>query len=198
MKKSIVFGLLCLLVVNVFAVKKDPNAWKTEKEMESQFVAFKKSASYWDGYFMYKELQLNEFHKVVMDTVGALKEVIIVSNGEIKKLNSEINILTKGASESQFKLDECHEKEGSLVTLGITFDKVAFPSLMYTIIVILTLLTLIAIVLFFRSNIISKETKRVYDELYEELDRQKKIGLERETKLNRELQTERNKNSSSF
>ena len=196
MKKSIVFGLFSLLLVNVFAVKKDPNAWKAEVKLESQFTAFKKSASYWDGYFMYKEAQLNEFHKVLMDSVSELKVSIIANDSEIKKLQSDITVLAKAAVESQVKLDESFEKEGSLVTLGIQFDKTAFPALMYTITVILTLITLVAIFLFFRSNIVSRETKKVYDELYEEFDRQKKRGLERETKLNRELQTERNKNSS--
>ena len=147
---------------------------------------------------MYKEPQLNEFHKVVMDTIASLKKKITINKTEITKLQNKIELLKKQGSETQTKLDESLSKESSLVTLGIEFDKTAFPPLMYGIIVLLTLTTLVILFLFFRSNMITKETKKIYNDISEEFDAQKKRSLERETKLNRELQTERNKNTGNF
>lgn len=198
MKKSIVFALLSLLLFNVYAVKKDPQAWKAEKQLESQFSVFKSNASYWDGFFMYKEPQLNEFHKVIMDTVSNLEKTILSEKKEVVKLNKEINSLTTQLSETKVSLAESLEKETTLVTLGIPFNKNAFPPLVYGIIILLILVTLIVLFLFFKSNAVTKETEKRFADLTAELDLQKKNGLEREMKLNRELQTERNKNNPSF
>lgn len=198
MKKSIIFGLLSLLLLNVYAQKKDSEAWKAEKQLESQFSVFKSNASYWDGFFMYKEPQLNEFHKVIMDTVFSLEKTISANKNEIKKLNTEISSLTVQLSETKVSLAESLEKETTLVTLGISFNKNAFPPLVYGVIILLTLVMLVAFFLFFRSNVVTKETERRFTDLTSKLDLQKKNGLEREMKLNRELQTERNKNNPSF
>ena len=108
----------------------------------------------------------------------------------------EFVVLSKQTVDTQAKLDESLTKETSLVTLGIQFDKTAFPPLMYTIIILLVVVVLVVFFLFFRSNVVTKETRKLYNDVAEQLDAQKKKSLSRETKLNRELQTERNKNNS--
>ena len=195
MKKSIIFGFLCLILLNVYAGKKDSQAWKTEKQLESQFTSLKANASYWDGFFMFKEAQLNEFHQATMDTVVGLENNIATNKVEISKLKNKIEGLSKELSETETNLADSQSKENLLQTLGIPFDKSIFPPLMYGIITLLALVVAVAFFLFFRSNVITKETKKRYNELSDEFDSQKKLALERQTKLNRELQTERNKNA---
>ncbi len=194
MKKFILFGLISLSLLNTYA-KKDPQAWKAEKQLESQFVNFKSNSSYWNGFLMFKEPRLNEFHQVIMDTIVGLEKKIVTSNGEINKLNNEITALTKELSSTQTNLTESLSKEDALVTLGIPFNKNVFPPIMYGIILLLAGVAVVAFLLFFRSNTVTKGTKKLYNELLEDFDLQKKKAFDRETKLNRELQTERNKNS---
>ena len=135
MKKSIVFGILSFLLLSAFA-KKEPQAWKKEKQLESQYVALKGNVSFWDGYFMFKEAQLNEFHQAIMDTIGGLEKSIISGNTEVVKLNKEIVVLSNQLSSSQKNLEESLSKESGLVTLGMQFDKKSFPPLMYGIIIL--------------------------------------------------------------
>jgi len=194
MRKIIVFGLLSLFFLNAYA-KKDPQAWKQEKQLESQFQSLKSNVSYWDGYFMFKDAQLNEFHQSVMDTVVGLEQKIVDNNKNIVKLDNELVVLSQQLAEKNKSLEESLGKEGSLITLGIQFDKTAFPPLMYGIIIFLILVTVVAFVLFLRSNSVTKETEKRHNELADKLENQKKSSLSRETNLNRELKTERNKNA---
>ena len=194
MKKSICLGLLSLLLTTLSFAKKDPEAWKKEKTLEKQYSVLKENASYWDGYFMFKEPRLNEFHNSILDTIKTLETKVSANNTEIKALNDKINALTTRLTETQSKLDESLTKENDLTTLGIDFDKQTFPTVVYTIIVILIVVAIVAFFLFFRSNTTTRETEKRYQDLSEELKEQRKRALDRETKLHRELQTERNKN----
>ena len=99
--------------------------------------------------------------------------------------------------ETQTNLEVSRGKENELITLGISFDKNVFPATVYFIIILIVGVGVFAFFLFFRSNVITKETEKRCQELSEELQLQKVSNLERETKLRRELQTERNKNHNS-
>ena len=195
MKKSIILGCLYLILFNSFA-KKNPEAWKSEKNLDTQFSVFKANASYWDGFFMFKEPQLNEFNNAYSDTIKKLESAISINSSQINKLNTEITSLNTKLSDTEIKLQESISKENGIVSLGISFDKNTFPSLLYSIIILLMIVAALAFFLFLRSNSITKETEKRFLDQTTTMENQKKRSLERETKLNRELQTERNKNNS--
>lgn len=194
MRNLFLITLFILNFTSINAQKKDPQAWKNEETIEAQFSTLKKNASYWSEYYMFKEVQINEFQKSLSDSISVLEKNISTNKDEINELKKQIASLTSQYNNTQQKLEESLSKETSLTTLGIDFDKNSFPSLMYTIIIILTLIAITGFFLFFRSNILTKEAQKNHTAITEELANQKKRALERETKLNRELQTERNKN----
>ena len=196
MKKLIVFGFFCLLSANIFA-KKEPQAWKTGTSLETQFSLFKDNVNLWDGYLMTKVPQLDEFHQSLMDTIKSIEKSVATTNIEIATSKEEINHLSKQLSDTQTKLEASLLKENTLTSLGMSLDKTTFPTIVYIIIIIAVLIALFAFFLFFRSNSVTKETEKRYLELTEEFQSQKVSALERETKLRRELQTERNKNYAS-
>lgn len=192
MKKNIVLSLIALVSLSLLA-KKDSQAWKTEKSLESQFSVFKENSSQWNGYIMNKEADLNEFHKARLDTISNLETNINSMQSEIVSLKGEIKSLSSELSKTQVSLKESKAKEQGLTTLGINFNKESFPPLMYTIIILLIVIAAAGFSLFFRSNILTKETEKRYEEIAKELEEQRMRGMERESKLRRELQTERNK-----
>jgi len=195
MKKIIILGVLNLLLVNVFA-QKDPQAWKKEKTLESQYSTLKVNANKWDGFIMVKEPPLNEFHNSILDTIKGLEETIVVANTSVVNAKKELSVLSKELSETKESLKASLSKEDELITLGMPVNKKTFPTIVYSIIIVMIVICLFVFFLFFRSNAITKETEKNNQKLTDELKAQKTRALERENKLARELQTERNKNYS--
>lgn len=196
MKKVIIFGFFYLLLTNVFS-QKDNEAWKSEKNLESQYSSLKANASKWNGFIMIKEPQLNEFHKSIIDSVVTLEELIVTANSKAANAEKQQKTLSTELSETKEKLEASLLKEKEMVTLGMPVNKNVFPTVMYSIIIGVVLIALIAFFLFLRSNSVTKEIEKRYQKLSEELKDQKSKALDREAKLARELQTERNKNTAS-
>ncbi len=194
MRHSILYILL-FSSLGIFAQKKDRQAWKAEKSIEAQFATLKKNANYWSEYFMFKEAEINDFQKSLSDSISTLESEIKIQSQKESELKQKIESLSLQFTKTQTKLETSLTKENNLYTLGTEFDKNSFPGLMYAILIIFLITALIGFGLFFRSNIVTRETLKNYESLTEELANQKKRSLERETKLNRELQTERNKNN---
>ena len=193
MKKVIIFGFFCLLLTNVFS-QKDTQAWKAEKSIKKQYTTLKGNVSRWNGFLMIKEPQLNEFHKSLVDTIKGFEVKIADAKVNIIAANKEINGLSAQLVETQAKLDSSLVKQDELTTMGVSVDKNSFPAILYSIIIILIIVSAFAFFLFFRSNATTQKTEKRNEDLSEELKTQKANSLERETKLARELQTERNKN----
>ena len=135
--KNIIFVLLIFSLTNLLGQKKDLQAWKAEKTIEAQFEVFKANLSNWDGYYMTKAAPINEFHKSLADTVAVLEKQIANKSKEITALKNNINELTSKLEETKNSLDQSLVNERSLMTLGIQFDKDAFPGIMYGIISLL-------------------------------------------------------------
>ncbi len=150
MRNLFLITLFTLIFTSINAQKKDPQAWKNEKTIETQFSTLKKNASYWSEYYMFKEIQINEFHKSLSDSISALEKKIDTNKDEINELKKQITSVTNQYNSTEQKLEESLSKETNLTTLGIDFDKNSFPSLTYTIIIILILIAITGFFLFFK------------------------------------------------
>lgn len=188
--------VLVLFALSIFSVisAKDIDAWKSEKSLDSQYETFKKNLNFWNGFYSFKEYQSDEFFSAVKDTIKKLQNNIDKNEVEIEKLNKEIVSLKASLEETNKSLEASLEREMTLETLGTRFDKNAFPSILYAIIIALILIALFILFLFFRSNKVTTSTNKRYNDLSNEFEEHRKNTLDREIKLNRELQNERNKN----
>ncbi|MCK5823892.1 MAG: hypothetical protein KAG96_00625 [Ichthyobacteriaceae bacterium] len=186
MKKIFVLGLLVLISHTTFAVD-DARAWKKESTLDKQFNVFKSNLNSWKGFLSVKEPQLNEFYKVVGDSISKLEGVVSKTNVENAKLKSTIDGLNENLSSTKTKLDESLLLEDSFSTMGISLLKDTFASVMYFIALALLLTVGVLFYLFKKSHRITKDAKEKYVDLEKEFDAHKKNNLERYTKLNREL-----------
>ncbi len=188
--------VLVLFALSIFSAisAKDSNAWKSEKALNSQYETFKKNLNFWNGFYSFKEYELDQFYAAVKDTIKVLHSDVKKNEVEIAKLNKEIVSLTSSLEETNKSLEASLEREMTLDTLGSRFDKNSFPSVLYAIIIALILIALFILFLFFRSNKVTSSTNKRYNDLSNEFEEHRKNTLDREIKLNRELQNERNKN----
>ena len=186
MKNILIILLLAFSSVSSFA-KKDINAWKNEKSIDQQFIVFKQNLNYWNGSYIFKEPQLDEFYKTLMDSVLVFKNEKIKSAMLNVSLQTELETAINQMEESKAKLDESLKWQNSIVVLGIPTNKTVFMYIVYGIILALLVLLSLAYLINKRSGRIARIAKNEYIELKEEFDAYKKNSLERYTRINTEL-----------
>jgi hypothetical protein len=166
---------------------------ETNLPLPQQYVQLKSTAETYQDYKVIKEVKLDEFWKGVMDSVKRLKVEIKQANQSIAKLNSDF----KAAGE---KVDSVQASVTGLVhdSQHISFFGIGFTKWFFNIsfLVVTGILVLFIIVLLGRARLVNQSIKEKSERLTlltDEFDQYKRKSLEKEKKLSRELQTERNK-----
>lgn len=191
MKRYIILSILAVaLSVPVFA-QKDINAWKEEQTLEQQYSVFKKNLDYWDGKYILNERQLNEFYSAFEDSVTALENETANKADRVNALENEMNVINNRLSETKAELDASIENQNAIQVFGMNVEKNIYTLIMSSIIVALLVLLGIVFLLYKRSNKVTVQTKKDYQELKEEFEVHKKKALERYTKINTELHNTR-------
>ena len=178
--------LLITFSLSTYA-RKDPVAWKQETTLKKQFSVFKQNLNVWQGFMSFKEPQINQLFSAVNDTISNLESRISKDGKTLVELNSTINSLNSQLAETQAKLDESLTREDSFSTLGISISKGNFANIMYSISILLLVLSGVLFFLYKQSHVITNEAKEKFTDLDSEFEEYKKSNLERVTKLNREL-----------
>jgi len=185
-KRLTIMMLLITFSLSTYA-RRDPEAWKQEITLKKQFSVFKENLNVWQGFMSFKEPQINQLFSAVNDTISNLESRISKDGKTLVELNTTINTLNAKLAETQAKLDESLTREDSFSTLGISISKGNFASIMYSISILLLVLSGVLFFLYKQSHVITNEAKEKFTDLDSEFEEYKKSNLERVTKLNREL-----------
>lgn len=187
MKKiTVLLILLGSLSLNSFA-EKDVNLWKSQKNLEQQFTVFKNNLNYWNGSYFLNEQQLNQFYSALRDSIAVYEKQVTESNNQANAMRDELNARIKETEEIQSKLKRSKELENSISVFGIDVNKSVYSTSMYVLIIVVLLICALLFLLYKRSNKITVNTKKDYQELKEEFEIHKKNALDRYVKINTEL-----------
>ena len=190
MKKGLVFA--CILL-STLGFSRDENTWKEEKTVEKQFSTFKENLKFYGGYFLLTDGQLKEFQKSLSDSIDQHQKVIEQNSIEIKTLQKDLKAVQVNLASTKQELDLAYTKVDSFDSIWGQTSKGSFSGIMYTTTVILLIVIGFVAFLYYRSNSITLSTTKELAEIEAEFEEHRKKSLEKEMKLNRELQTERNK-----
>ena len=148
-------------------------------------------------YKVIKENVLDAFWKIVRDSVASKQATLAAKDQNIQKLNATL-------AETQAKLKEKEESMANIVhdsthirVLGINFAKGVFIT---TVMIIFAILVLMVLLISGRLKMIHssmKERADAFTSLSNEFEEYKRKAMEKQTKLSRELQNERNRLSES-
>jgi hypothetical protein len=143
--------------------------------------------------YNYQQPIIGAFYKNLMDTLkterAALKKAkatVASQTATIRSLNNGVTIKDQIISESNTKMDE-------IKLLGIPFTKATYNLLMWGLVIGFGAALAIVIVTTARFKHEAKYRIKLYEELSEEFQTYKAKANDKEKKLARELQTERNK-----
>jgi hypothetical protein len=139
--------------------------------------------------FNYQQPFIAAFWKNVRDTLNSSRQQLKAANEKLAASSQSVSQLKSDVSASQNELSNAD----SVDFFGISFSKNGYSTMMWSLVAVLGALA--AIVIFRSGSARSEATYRtkLYNELEEEFKTYKAKANEKEKKLARELQTERNK-----
>jgi len=186
------FGVL----LNVQAQVSQTEITPPKNVIEQYDQVIESSGNYNNGAKRYKVIErpkLERFKKQLSDSVTSLKSKISTLNKRIDDQTSEISSLNTNLSSTQKNLENTNLEKDSMNFFGSQMSKGSYQTMMWTIAAVLLLGLLLFIFRFKNSNTLTRQAKRKLTELELDFDDYKRKALEKEQKLGRQLQDERNK-----
>lgn len=202
--KHLKFTLVLLVLVFTSLL----NAQNTSEEQQTQSInegsiddqfefVIRKSSNWRDergqSYEVIKRNMILTLKAHTLDSIKALENQINNANDLINTQKSEIDNLKSNLANTQTNLENTNKEKDSMSLLGLQMSKASYNILMWGIIAGLLVLLLIFIFKFKNSNVVTKAAKKALVETEEEFEEHRRIALEREQKVRRQLQDEINK-----
>lgn len=127
------------------------------------------------------------------DSINTLKETLANTNTVVANQEKEINDLKSNLSQTQGTLDATNKEKDSMSLMGMQMSKTSYNILLWSIIGGLFVLLLVFIFKFKNSNAVTRTAKKSLADLEMEFEEHRRVALEREQKVRRQLQDEINK-----
>lgn len=166
----------------------------SDNSLNSQFSELLDKSETYDDYKVIKRTRLNDFWAIVNDSLNMMNKNISELSATISTQQEEISSINIQLEELKAESEEALFDSTHISFIGIDFEKSTFK---ITMLVIIGLLGIFIGVGYARFNQNKKEaSKKVlsFDALEIEFEEYKKKSFDKQIKLKRELQTERNRN----
>jgi hypothetical protein len=193
--KHSVLSLICVLIMSAGAFAQSASdALKSDNQtLRERYLVMKSKSQNYQDYKVIKENLLDSWWKIVIDSVQAKQTAIRTAQANINKLQAELDQNKQLLKEKEASMQDVVYSSTHIKVLGIDFDKAFFAGLVGSIILILGLA--IAVIVYTlkmnRNNL--KEKADLANEISREFEEYKRKAMEKQTKLSRELQNERNR-----
>lgn len=158
-----------------------------------QFQDMKDKSNRYQEYKVVKEVFLDTFWKSVQDSISEVKIDLTEAQAKIKEQNNKLDTLRQEIENQANMVEKSEYERAHITVMGVDMLKENYKFLNWGIIIGLILVLAIAIFKYNNSNKVAVDKRRQYESINNELNDYKQDVRERETKLRRELQTERNK-----
>lgn len=191
MKVRNLISSVVMLTVTLTAHAQD--AQDGQGSLDTQFQQLKESSETFNQYKVIPRAELNGFWNVVQDSIDGYRQDINEAQNQIVDLKDQITNLKTEIEDLNNQLETGDYLATHIKAFGIDFQKTAFISI--TTAIILALIVLLGISIYRSKDSVRKvsQFKKELDAAKDELEDFRHRSLEKQRKLSRELQTERNK-----
>lgn len=170
--------------------------------IESQFEFITKKSTNWrdargQNFEVVRVNWVAKLKKNTLDSLKAAHKTLSDTKATVARQNQEISKLKTSLTTAQNTLENSNTEKDSMSLFGLQMSKIVYNGLMWTVIACLLALTLFFMFRFKNSNSITKAAKRALLDTEEEFETHRRIAVEREQKVRRQLQDEiiKNKNN---
>ncbi|WP_299127037.1 tRNA (guanine-N1)-methyltransferase [uncultured Winogradskyella sp.] len=169
--------------------------------INSQFeYVFRKSGNFkgtnGQPYEAVKQIWLLKLKSNVLDSLKTTYTKLNSSEKTVEQQNKEIESLKTQLQNTQVDLLNTNEEKDSMALFGVQMGKTNYNVLMWSIVAALLALAVFFICKFKNSNALTRDAKNKLEEVETEYEDHRRVALEREQKVRRQLQDEINKNKS--
>lgn len=190
--KKIILLAFPLFLITLTTTAQDSIQVKKNTLNDQMTDAFDKSNSYQE-YKVIKKVQLATLKRNIIDSVSTLENKINTQESELKNQKNEIDSLRDNLQSTKQNLAAAKEKEDGIKIFGILTTKAIYNTIMWSIILILLMVSGLLFYRFLNSHKITNAAQLKMAEMEIELEDYRRNSLEREQKLRRKLQDEINK-----
>ncbi|GGZ50971.1 hypothetical protein [Mesonia mobilis] len=183
--------LTFLLTVNLVIAQEE--AEQEDNSINSQFNEVIDGSNNYQDYKVVKQYKLTQLQKNTVQRIESLNEEIAASNKTIEEQKLKIENLKAELNNTQNNLNQVTEEKDQISFFGIATDKGTYQTIMWVIVFALVLILVFFIYKYKQSNVLTKEAKKNLAENEAEFDEYRKKSLEKQQKLGRQLQDEKNK-----
>jgi len=169
-----------------------------EGSIDSQFeYVLKKSGNFkgsnGQAYEAVKQSWLIALRTHALDSIKIIRKNLNKTREVVKSQANEIESLKLNLSNTKKSLESTNTEKNNMSLFGLQMSKANYNILMWSIIGLLLVLLLFFIYKFKNSNAITKTAKLNLEEIELKFEEHRKVALEREQKVRRQLQDEINK-----
>jgi hypothetical protein len=186
--------LVGVLMVSVGFAQTAADALKNDNQtLRERYMLMKMKSQNYQEYKVIKEPVLDGVFHIFMDSITAKQAAIRKSQAEINNLQSELNKSIETLKSKEESMKDIVYSSTHINVLGIDFDKNFFAA-MVGIILLIAALVIAGIVYtmkVLRKNLAEKEG--LANSISTEYEEYKRRAMDKQTKLSRELQNERNR-----
>ena len=193
--KSLHFLLFALLFSSLsFSQDNSDEVQEQEPSASQKLKTVVDKANNFEEYKVIEKVKINSAIRGVFEEYEALTAEISELKDSIQSQDQQVQSLKKEVSGLNTELTNLQNEKDEILFLGMAFSKSGYNTLVWSIIGVLIVLLLFFIFKFNRSNLLTKEAKQNLKNLDADYENYKRVALEKQQKLGRQLQDEKNKN----
>ncbi|MCF4100906.1 hypothetical protein L1I30_04430 [Gillisia sp. M10.2A] len=192
MNKALLFSILCISYITQIAAQ-DYNSG--ESPIEEEFTNLIESSNDYQGYKVVDYNDLLQLKKKTFEFIATLNNELTTQQNTIDQQSDKIADLNSNLEETQKNLAEVTADKDAITFLGMPFSKGTYMALMWGIIAALILALLFFIYRFKKGHSQTAEARHNLEATEKEFEAFRAKSLEKEQRLGRLLQDERNKSS---
>ncbi|MEM6516909.1 MAG: tRNA (guanine-N1)-methyltransferase [Bacteroidota bacterium] len=191
--RTLLLSAFCLIVSTAVLAQEKEQLSLNDGTVDNQFEYVIQKSNNYQEFKVIKKTWMYALKAHTMDTLKAFRKDLAKTQAVVDSQATKITELNEKLSDTQATLNSTIEEKDSMALFGMPMSKSGYSSLMWAIIGLLFILLLFFIYKFKNSNAVTKQAKLSLAETEEEFEEHRRIALEREQKVRRQLQDEINK-----
>ncbi len=185
--------LLIFIYTSSFSQTSSTLADTRNPSLQERFVMMKNTSQTFQDYKVIKEVVLDGVWKIVQDSIKNQYGLLAKAKLSIKQLENEVATQKASIGQTQQSIKQIVYDSTHISFIGMSLMKSLFVTLTVLVIIGLLVIVLFIIGKLKWMNFAMREKVEALKLLTNEFEEYKKRTLEKQAKLSRELQTERNK-----
>lgn len=191
MKKAVILGIIGM-ALSTSAIAQDTNSGLNP--VEEDFNNLIQNSNDYQGFKVVDYNELVNLRNRTSQYFNKQNEQIISQQNTLEQQQQEIDSLRTQLLNTREELDQINEDKDSITFLGMPFSKGGYMAFMWGLVGILVLALIFFIYRYKQSHAHTVEARNNLTTTEKEFDAYREKALEKEQRLGRQLQDERNKN----